>query len=289
MNNLKHTAMKLHVMVPLDFSETALTALKSGIAIANKLDANLRIVYVQPKNNYASGYEWTGDRDQKNETQQMLDKIIRDYNSQYFVKDGVFDYKIRTGNIVQELINQGKYDDVTLIVAGSHGVSGITESWIGGNAYKLICNAPCPILVIRQGMEIKDIYQRIAITINSTKSSRYKVPVVAGLAKKLGAKTSLIGIQRSGIEFIFRRISLAIRQVSQYLRSKAGLEVESTRIVQGADANAQFIEALRETKADMVAIDVMNTGAFFTDRFRPFLTSLINNSNCPVLVVPTKE
>lgn len=280
--------MKLLVMVPLDFSETALTALKSGISIANKLSANLRIVYVQPKGKYASGYEWNEEK-AANETEQMLVKIVREYSSQYYVEDGTFDYKIRSGNIVQELINQGKYDDATLIVAGSHGVSGITESWIGGNAYKLICNAPCPILVIRQGMDIKEVYQRIAITINTTKSSRYKVPVVAGLAKKLGAKTSLIGIQRSGIEFIFRRISLAIRQVSLYLRSKAGLEVESTRIIQGSDANVQFIKALEEVNADMVAIDVMNTGAFFTDRFRPFLTSLINKSNCPVLVIPTKE
>ena len=44
------------VMVPIDFSETSLSALKYGIVIANKLSADLRIVYVMSRGQYAIGF-----------------------------------------------------------------------------------------------------------------------------------------------------------------------------------------------------------------------------------------
>lgn len=274
------------VMVPLDFSETSMCALKTGIAIANKLKADLRIVHVCQSNNYAAGFENVGSAE--NNPEAMLQKIIID-NSQKYYGGGTFDYKLRTGNVTQELINQCKYDDATIVVAGSHGVSGITKSWIGGNAYKLICNIECPLLLIRPDMNYNDNFQRIAIPIELKKNSRYKVPVVAGVAKLFGAKVTLIGIQSLGIKSIFNRITASLRQVEKYLTFKANVEIEKSIMVSGHDAVGSFLEIISENKSDMVAIDVTNMGTFITDRFRPFLTTIVNNSKCPVLAIPIKD
>lgn len=275
------------VMVPLDFSETAMCALETGIAIANKLKADLRIVHVCQPNNFATGFESVSNGESN--TEALLDKIIKDNSQKYYVNGGTFDYKIRTGNVTQELINQCKYDDTTIVVIGSHGVSGITKSWIGGNAYKMICNVQCPLLVIRPDMKYNANFQRIAIPVEIKKSSRYKIPVVAGVAKLFGAKTTLIGIQTTGFKTIFNRITVSLRQIEKYLRSRANVEVENSIMISGKDVTGRFLEAVTESKADMVTIDVTNAGSFITDRFRPFLTTLVNNSPCPVLTVPIIE
>lgn len=275
----------MKVMVPIDFSETAMCALKTGIAIANKLKSDLRIVYVAPKE-FAAGYEDSPNSVEDAKTR--LEKLVFNSQSLYY-GNGKFDFKIRTGNTVQELINQSKYDDTTIIVMGSHGVSGITESWIGGNAYKMICNAPCPILVIRPDMKYDVNFRRIVIPIEISKSSRYKIPVVAGVAKLFNAKAIVVGIQTTGFKSIFTRISMSVRQVTKYLTARANVEVEKTAMLVGKDTTGKLLEIVRDSKVDMLAIDVTNTGTFITDRFRPFLITLVNESHCPVLAIPIKE
>ncbi len=275
------------IIVPIDFSETSLCAFKTGIHIANKLGADVRVVYVRQPGNYASGFEPT-----ENEQDQLIDKLERllhDYSQQYYVKQGKFDYKIRDGKVAEEIVNQSKYDDATMIVMGSHGVSGITKSWIGGNAYHAICMAPCPVLVIRPDMVYGESFQRIAIPVEITKSSRHKIPVVAGVAKLFASKAIVIGVQSTSFRSIFTRITLSMKQVENYLTKRAKIEVEKSIYINGKDNTGRFIETLVSSKADMVAVDVTNTGAFFADRFRPFLTTIVNASPCPVLVIPIEE
>ncbi len=275
------------IIVPIDFSETSFCALKTGIDIANKLGADVRIVYVCPSSSFAAGFEQADGTQVK--ITDLLDKLIRENQQKYYVNKGKFDYKIREGKVPEEIVNQAHYDDATMIVMGSHGVSGITKSWIGGNAYRVICYAPCPVLVIRPDMTYNDNFQRIAIPVEITKSSRHKIPIVAGVAKLFNAKTIIIGIQSTGFSSIFTRITLSMKQVEKYLTSKAKVEVEKTLYIKGNDVKGRFIEALAATNADMVTLDVTNTGAFFADRFRPFLTAIVNSSHCPVLVIPIKE
>ncbi|MDO4460919.1 MAG: universal stress protein [Bacteroidia bacterium] len=274
------------IIVPLDFSETSLCALKTGISIANKLSAELRIIYVGNKEKLAKGFEILGNKE-TSEVQQLLDNLLLENRQSYYVKGGKMDYKIRTGIVADEIIGQAKYDDAVMIVMGSHGVSGITKSWIGGNAYRVICNAPCPVLVIRPDMVYDSNFSRIAVPIEIGKASRYKVPVVGGICKLFGSKATLIGIRRSGIASILTRITSSISQVEKYLTSY-GIEVEKTTLISGSNANEQFLEAVQCMDADMVTLDVTSVGSFFLTRFQSFLISLVNNSKCPVLAIPIK-
>lgn len=272
------------IMVPIDFSENSIMALETALSVANELKSDLRMVYVTPRGQYAKGMGEIGSLDEH--PQDKLEKLLSDYRQRYAVK-GKFDYKLLTGNVAEELINVAKYDQVDMIVMGSHGVSGISKSWIGGNAYKLICNATCPVLVMRSGMEAATDIRRIAIPVNITKSSRRKIPQAASIAKLFNAKTIIIGMQSSSMLSIYYRIKTAVRQVVNYMHS-VGVEVESTTMLKGKDNVGKLFEIVATQKAELVIIEAENTGSFFADRFRPELTSIINNSPCPVVVIPVE-
>lgn len=272
------------ILVPIDFSENSILALKTAIVIANKLKTDLRMIHIEPTSGrYASGL---GDRIHIDEhPKDKLESLIKEFGQTYAV-NGKFDYYIGQGNVAEELINKVKYDnDVTLVVTGSHGVSGISSSWIGGNAYKLICNTTRPVLVIREGMKYDNDFKNIAIPINITKSSRRKMPQAAGMVKLFNAQTTVIGMQTSSLLSIYYRIKTAVHQVVNYLQSN-GITVTNTTMLKGKDCMGKLFETAQVQKADMMIIEAENTGAFFADRFRPELTSIINNSPCPVLVVP---
>lgn len=271
-------------MVPVDFSEYSIEAIETAMGLANRLGSDLRLVYVQPKaGQYAKGLEEHVDLDDR--PQGKLDKLIEQYKQQYAVSSGRFDYKILEGNVAEELINVAKYDKTDIIVTASHGVSGLSENWIGGNAYKVICNATCPVLVIRHGMSFDKQFRHMLITVDVNKSSRRKMPQAAGAAKLFGASVIVVGLQQTTIEWIFRRISTAVKQVVSYLKDK-GVSVEATATLKGEDYQAQLFEVAKTKKADMIIVDVVNTGIFFADRFRPELTGIINSAPCPVLTIP---
>ena len=104
-------------MIPIDFSETSIFALKTGLAMANRLSADLRLVYVINKQDYARGFEQ--ERLSESSPARTLDRLLLENRQEYFVKDGKFDYKIRNGQVTEELVNQARYDDTTLVVMGS--------------------------------------------------------------------------------------------------------------------------------------------------------------------------
>ena len=272
------------ILVPIDFSENSILALKTAIVIANKLKTDLRMVHIEP----VGGHYATGLGDHINIDEHPKDKLeslLKEYGQQYAV-NGRFDYYMGQGNVAEELINKVKYDnDVILVVTGSHGVSGISKSWIGGNAYKLICNTTRPVLVIREGMTYNNEFTNIAIPINISKSSRRKMPQAAGMVKLFNAQTTVIGMQTSSILSIYYRIKTAVKQVVDYLHAN-GIQVVSTIMLKGKDCIGRLFETAATQKVDMLIVEAENTGAFFADRFRPELTSIINNSPCPVLVVP---
>ncbi len=274
-----------NIMVPIDFSENSILALETAIVLANKLEADLRMIHVTPSDanlEYAKGLENHKNADEF--PQDKLDKLASQYSSQYTGK-GKFDYKILSGNVAEELVNVAKYDQVSMIVTGSHGVSGFTEKWIGSNALKLICNATCPVLVIRPNMTFNKSFSHFLAPIHIKKSSRRMIPTVANIAQLFSSKIILVGIQTSSLMWIFNRISAAVKQVQNYL-SRKGVEVESTTMLKGKDSYEKLFDIAKEKKADMIVCDVSNTGSFLSDRFRTELNKIINSSPCPVLTVP---
>lgn len=278
------------VLVPIDFSENSMLALKHGIVIANKLQANLRIVHVKTGNSYAPEF----GRDEidlriNNRIENWMEFIFSKYQDKYTVTNGKFDFKVREGHVVQQLVNQAHYDDTTLIVIGSHGASGFTDRWIGSNAFRLVVDAPCPVLVMRPNMSFDSSFSRILIPVNLRKSSRRKLPVVAGVAKLFNAKVCLVGIRQTNLKYIFSQLLATLRQVENYLVNSAGLTIESKTTLTGGDLSKKLIDYATEVGADMMSVDVVVNSGRLTEKFRPFLNDIINKAKCPVLAIPIKE
>ncbi len=278
------------VLVPIDFSENSMLALRHGIAIANKLQSNLRIIHVKTGAHYAPEFaRQEVELRLTDRIESWMDWIFKEYAQTYQVPGGVFDYKVREGAVVLQISNQALYDDTTMIVMGSHGVSGFSDRWIGSNAYRLAVNAPCPVLVVRPDMTFNPAFSQIVIPVNLKKSSRMKLPVVAGVAKLFHSHVHLVGLRQSRIRFIFVQLLTTMRQVQKYLTHKAGVPVDSITTLTGGNLPEKLIQYSMDVKADMIAIEVETKSNILTDSFRSFLNDLINQSKCPILTIPLKD
>lgn len=277
------------ILIPIDFSEDAMNAMVYGIAVANQINANLRIMHVKTGLSYAPTFAKNQAELIINEqVEGWLQDLIKKYSDEYVVPGGKFDYKVREGNVVHEISNQAKYDDTSLIVVGSHGASGFQSKWIGSNAYRLVAHSPCPVLVVNHTLQWNGGIRRMVVPVDFSKASRKKIPVVAGLAKAFNSKIFLVGLRESQFQYLLKRVAMFNRQVEKYLTNNAGLEVENAVLV-GKRLVQQIINFAEEKNADLITVHINHTNNPFSNLFKPFANDLINNSTKPVLVVPTYE
>ncbi|MCW3787999.1 universal stress protein [Plebeiibacterium sediminum] len=275
------------ILVPIDFSENSLNALEFGIQIANKLNAELKILHVKTKK---IAYRYSKTESElilSDNVAEWLHEIVEKNKEKYTVPGGRFDYKVREGNIIKEVTNQAKYDDTTLIVIGTHGASGFEDKWIGSNAYRLVHSATVPVLTIRPERKWRSI-NNIVLPISINRSSRQKVPAVVGLAKLFNAKIYVVGIKEPGYSLLRSRVSGFVKQTVRFINKNTELRVESI-VLSGKSKAELLLEYIDKVDADVIATNILQTANPFENLIKPFANQLINESRCPVLAVPTKE
>jgi len=276
------------ILVPIDFSENSVFALQVGVELANQMKASLRLIHVQTGQQYAP--EFLGDSPESRffgQAKEWIEQLIEKYSNQYRVLRGEFDYKIREGNVVREITNQARYDDVTLIVVGTHGISGVEDRWLGSNAYRLVSHAPCPVLTVRKEMKWKAPH-KILLPFDHNTLTRKIVPAVAGFARLIKAQIDVVSLQKKSTWLIPERSKIYAKQAERYIKNNA--KIEARTIPFNWKGNAKKILSLaHDVNATVIAIHLNRTINPLESFFRPFANELLNDSDIPVLIVPVKE
>ena len=276
------------ILVPVDFSEDSVFALDVAVQMANFIQAKLRLMHVRTGRKYHPQFAENNpglllaDLDTS-----FMEYLLSRAQSKYQVENGSLDFKIREGNVVREISNQAHYDDTNLIIVGTHGVSGFEDRWVGSNAYRLVANAPCPVLTVRSEMKIKKD-QKVLIVIDAESVSRRIVPQVAGFAKILKAKMLIVGVNSKSRWLIPGRINSYVHQVEKFLRKNSDLEFE-TMILEKSKKAKDLLEYAHQQNVTFIALPVRKTINPFESLFKPYANELLNLSDLPMLVVPERE
>lgn len=265
------------ILVPIDFSGDSINALEHSILIANKVEANIRMIHVVKKKNFETPFvinDFTSFF--SNSVEDFFKKIIEKYKKE--AKFGI-DYKIREGKIFTEICNQAKYDDAFLIVMGTHGVSGFEEKILGSNAYKVVIDSPCPITTIRK--KYAPVEPKVIILpIDITKDTRKKVPFVAKYAQIFNSEVHVLGVAETKSESVKKKLTQYTNQTETFLKSK-NLKVHKS-IITGGDMTSIILNYANENNGNLIAI--------MTEQPNPFalimgLTAhnIVNESPIPVM------
>jgi nucleotide-binding universal stress UspA family protein len=150
------------ILVPCDFSKTAVHAFQFALDIAEKSKGSVHLLHaIELPVMHDSmlmpvlSFEAQLLEDLKEKAESEFEKIKKKYAS-----DNV---KIITktefgspSNVIKHYSTENKVD---LIVMGSHGASGLREYFIGSNAEKIVRHAEVPVLVTKEYYKgpIKDI------------------------------------------------------------------------------------------------------------------------------------
>ncbi|PKQ60760.1 hypothetical protein BZG02_17985 [Labilibaculum filiforme] len=272
------------ILVPVDFSGDSLRALRFGIYLANKLDCHLRMIHVQKSEKFEIPFHF---EELKNEiihtVQEYFDKLIKLHSADYCVKNGVFDFKIRTGSVYREIVNQAKYGDAFMILMGAYGASGFEEFFIGSNAVKVVTNATCPVITVQKEFD-KGKLNTIVMPIDASTETRKKIPFVAEIAAQCKATIHILGVHETSDANVIGKIENYMRQAEDYFKEGNINYVKSIR--KGENNTLSSLDYAREVDADLIAIMTEQAESSINMFFGSYAQQMINSSEIPILSVP---
>jgi universal stress protein A len=134
------------ILVPVDFGETTVEALRYAAAFAREYKATITLLHVakpdgsEARRNLSSVSEdlvETGER----QLRKLVDVIWGD--------EIATDIVVATGKPYLQIINEAKETGADMILMASHGPVGTWGLIRRGTATKVVRYAPCPVLVVR--------------------------------------------------------------------------------------------------------------------------------------------
>ena len=136
---------KKRIIVPFDFSDDSVRALRVGMALAEKKE-DVHLVHVL--HDLPSGEEdfyWNPSKNEarKAETKTAIkDKLIT-------ANIGDVKVDVLVGSPADEIVGLANEIETDLIVIPSHGYTGIKKMLLGSVAQGVVRHAKCPVLVLK--------------------------------------------------------------------------------------------------------------------------------------------
>lgn len=275
--------MKPIIIVGIDFSDGSMNALNLAVQIANTAGANIMLVWVEKGMNSSSIY--SNASDPRLEVKKRFEEIKQAFDDKLTV--GKIMFKMRSGKIYREIVNQAKYHDALMIVAGTHGASGFEEFWIGSNAGKIVSYSECPVVTVRNEYEVEKKIKKILLPLDSTRETRQKLPFTAKLAKSLGAEILILSLYSSQHQTIIDLVDGYTEQVKEYLDEREiPNEVFSLEASNLTDATIEFA---KEHNVDLISIMTEQETSTANLLLGPYAQQMVNHSAIPVLSIRSKS
>lgn len=271
------------IVVAFDFSKGSMQALEYAIMIANRISTQLCLVYVSKSESLEHLFPEQNNNN-RNEAKKRFEELISGLKDKY---QGKITYKIRTGKVYKEVVNLANSLDALMIIAGSHGVSGFEEFWIGSNATKIVTYSDCPVITVRQGFNAQKLMSKIILPIDSTRQTRQKAPFASLLAVAFHAEVHILKLYSSKIKSIRNLVDGYSSQVVKYLQAK-NIRFKIAEM-EASNLTSVTIEYAKDIEADLIAIMTEQETTASNILLGTFAQQMINNSPVPVLSMRSKS
>jgi len=272
------------ILVAIDFSKNSEHALKYALLYAQILDASIYLIWVDNTISDEIILD-TIKGDIRIEKKSYLESLVVQYSNE--LPSGNIKILLRKGKVYQEIAKAAKQIEADMIFTGTHGVSGYEQHWIGSNTYRIVTQAPCPVMTIRNKFDFKPELKKILVPLDSSLETKQKLPFICDLALKFGATVFLLEVYNTPLKVIRKRIDKYGEEAASCLSErKVDFLLEKIEVKNVA---ASIIDFSIENDIDLIAI-MTDQGTTTANKFLgPYSKQLINNSSIPIVSVRAKE
>ena len=302
-----------NILVPIDFSEMSIRAISTAKHLARRFGAsvhlaNFREAYYPaafltppaPVPILPMGYEDDAQKVASEQLKALADK--HELTGTCRVETG--------GPAFDEICRIARQIPADLIVASTHGRTGLKHAFLGSTAERLIQHAPCPVLVAREpeakggaGEKVKTAVRTIntiLAPVDFSECSRAGLRYAVQFADKFAASIVVLHVVDFGPTLTadgyamydltkYREMACADAewQMRQFVRTAKFGGVKFKTVIVAAPSVMGICEVARKEEADVIITATHGRTGFKHVLIGSTAEVVVRHAPCPVLVVPS--
>jgi nucleotide-binding universal stress UspA family protein len=281
------------ILVPVDFSARAITAVGMASVIAEKSKANITLLHVlvdpyiflSAPNSYLTPAIETGVQiEYISKLEESSNNNLKKLASSLARKSLPVKTLTKTGtSIYREILNFGEDNKFDLIVMGTNGAKSLGEIFLGTNAERILRFTDIPVLVVGKKIKTPSV-RNILFASKFDQTAKQVFPFINNFAKMFKAKIYLL---RVNTKDDFLPTQEAIEKMKALYKGQKGNYQIAVR--DSYEIDDGIVKYADEIKADVIAIGVHRRSGpsrLFTDRV---VEGLLRLTGLPVLGVDIKK
>ncbi|HET7871653.1 MAG TPA: universal stress protein [Terriglobales bacterium] len=272
------------ILFATDFSEGSQHALPYVGALARAFRSALHLCHIDPDVPLTAGvaapsiYEATGKLTAEHLTALLNAPALKGANLNLALGSGNF--KDELGNIIRDR-------NIDLVVAGSHGRTGVRKMLLGSVVEEIIRTATCPVLTVGPGTPLrKDVpFHHILFPTDLSETSEQILPYITLMANEFGARVTVLHVippsqVQAGDGHSLRH--LAERAMIESLQSELVCFHPEYLVEEGEPVEA-ILRVAFERKADLIAMGIKNAFKARVQLRSSNAYRIMAGAHCPVL------
>lgn len=229
-----------------------------------------------------------------------VEKLIRFHHNKF----GNVKILVRNGEPREQVLQTLLKEKCDLAVMGTHGITGWRYLVLGSTTEGVVCESPCPVLVVCAGphaqRKIEQTLQTILCPTDFSEPSKTALCLAGSLARDTGAQLRVLHVLEAlepelGIvspkEFNDMRSSDAAQALIPILKETLPPELQNGenlfRLVSAGIPAPEIVKSAKEVEADLIVIASCGQSGWRRFIFGSVADEVMRTAPCPVLVVPS--
>jgi nucleotide-binding universal stress UspA family protein len=272
------------ILIPTDFSVLSESAINVGIAVAKRQNSKVTLLHVVDllPNLLPTEVLLSDSQEVLSRMEEKLKELSAKIQKETGVKVVV---KALQGTPSDSICKLAYKENISLIVMGTHGVSGLREFFIGSEAYRVVKNATCPVLTIPgnwQKTDFEKVLFPVMLRPGALDTYFYARPII----EKNNSELFLLGLCEHEKDMVEKEISMLINKLKIQLDNDK--VVFKSEISQFKDFPEKMLNVAKEYKADLIILTANFDHDFKAYFVGPFVQQVVNHSRLPVLSIKPK-
>jgi len=242
-----------NILVPTDFSETSINALKFALGLAKKMDADVFLLHVTEEQSFLSGLFSSDDHDRiTKEIWLKLNEVVAQFKDSFPKKIIPLAGK---GKAYERIVEISELVGANYVIMGTGGADTLRKRLVGSNALRVVKESRIPVISIKEQSSDGEI-KSIALPLDLTKETREKVNKAIEMARTFKAKIEVFSILLTDEEEVVIKLKAQLNQVSNFI-ANAGIDCTANLITSPEEKDklgAAVIRFAKEQKSDVIII-----------------------------------
>lgn len=272
------------IIIVTDFSAFSENSFKTGIAIAKRQNAEVTILYVmdrldylEPSKTFLPNYGIEANHFKA--IGKNVDMLAAKIHKNTGLKASS---KVLEGSPAEKICAYTYQKSASLIVMGTHGISGSRELFMGSDAFRIIKNCSCPALTVPYGWN-KTNFGKVLFPVQLKPGTFEKYFYARPIIEKNNSELFILGLAERNKPSEFKELAFLVDKLKLQLHSDS-VKFQSA-FTPCNDFPEKVVQVAGEFTADLTVVAVNPEENSTTTKVGLFAQQLLNRLKIPILSI----